>query len=101
MLILQTKYIQIKSRLTAFVIIHRFRLEIFVQYMPEFLFQTVTIKSEKALHSVSVSFAGVFFGYSFELFVHSTIEIFSQEERPETEESVHFLRLSNTQSFAL
>lgn len=59
--------------------------------MPKLLLQAVTIKSEKTFYSVSVSFTGILFGYGSKFFVHSTIKIFSQEERPETKESVHFL----------
>lgn len=52
-------------------------------------------------HWLPVTFFPILYWQLLELFIHLLVEMISQEEWPESEECVHFLRLSNSQSLSL
>jgi hypothetical protein len=84
--------------LASFVVLHGFLLKIFKYIQPKLLFQAITIVSEKALQTISVAFFGILQSQLLELLIHLFVEVISEEEGPEAEESVHLLRLANAQA---
>lgn len=48
-----------------------------------------------------VAFFGILQSQLLELLIHLFVEVISEEEGPEAEESVHLLRLANAQAFPL
>lgn len=48
-----------------------------------------------------VAFFGILQSQLLEFLIHLFVEVISEEEGPEAEESVHLLRLANAQAFSL
>jgi len=87
--------------LASFIVLHCFLLKILEDVQPELLFQAVTVVSKKALQTISVAFFGILQSQLLKLLIHLLVEVISEEEGPEAEESVHLLRLANAQAFPL
>lgn len=87
--------------LAGFIVLHGFLLKILEYVQPELLFQAITVVSKKALQTISVAFFGILQSQLLELFIHFFVEVISEEEGPEAEESVHLLRLADAQAFPL